>query len=77
MAMGQRHSREGRYWNSNGKGICIVASITEDIDWTAYIGADNGWSEEECMKWTLENGAKLSADDAKYFFPDIKLPYRH
>jgi hypothetical protein len=55
-----------------------MASITEGIDWAAYIGSDDGWSEEACMKWTLENGAKLSAEDAYHFFPDIvnKLPYR-
>ncbi|KKN74880.1 hypothetical protein LCGC14_0386290 [marine sediment metagenome] len=26
---------------------------------------------------TLLNGAKLSEEDAKHFFPDIELPYRH
>ena len=67
---------EGRYWNCNGKGIAIVASITNDIDWAAYIGADNGWSEEECCKWTADYGAKLSEQDARHFFPNIKLPYR-
>jgi hypothetical protein len=68
--------RSGRYWNSNGKGVTIVAAITEDIDWAAYIGADDGWEEEACIEWTARNGAKLSVKDAKYFFPDIKLPYR-
>lgn len=69
-------TREGRYWNTNGKGICIVAVITKDIDWAAYIGADNGWSESECIQWTANYGAKLSGEDAKYFFPEIELPYR-
>ncbi len=68
--------REGRYWNSNGKGITIVASITEGIDWAAYIGADNGWEEEACVKWAAEYGAKLSEDDAVHFFPNIPLRYR-
>lgn len=67
---------EGRYWNSNGKGISVVASITEGIDWAAYIGADNGWSEEECCEWTADYGSKLSESDARHFFPDIELPYR-
>ncbi len=67
---------EGRYWNSNGKGITVVASITDGIDWAAYIGADNGWSEEACIKWAAEYGAKLIEADARHFFPDIKLPYR-
>jgi len=68
---------EGRYWNINGVGICIVAVITESVDWAAYIGADDGWSEQACIKWTIDYGAKLSAQDAKHFFPKIKLPYRY
>ena len=70
-----RVKREGRYWNCNGKGICIVAVIMEDINWSAYIGADNGESKEACMEWAARNGAKLSADDARHLFPDITLPY--
>ena len=73
---GNRQLYEGRYWNTNGVGIGIVAVVTKDIDWAAYMGADNGWSEEACLQWTAENGAKLSAEDAKHFFPDIELPYR-
>ncbi len=68
---------EGRYWNSGSGGICIMASITKGVDWAAYIGADIGWSEKECMTRTLEHGVKLSARDARYFFPEIKLPYRN
>ena len=76
MTVGQKLNIEGRYWNTNGVGICIVAVITEDIDWAAYIGADAGWEEEACIKWASAYGAKLSAQDGKHFFPDIKLPYR-
>ena len=70
---------EGRYWNANGKGIAIVASITNPIDWAAYIGA--GDSEEmdcteDCIKEVAEYGVKLSEKDARHFFPDIELPYR-
>lgn len=68
---------EGRYWNTGGYGICIMASITKGVDWAAYVGADNGWSEKECMTRVLERGAKLPEKDARYFFPEIKLPYRH
>lgn len=68
--------QEGRYWNSNSKGITVVAVITEGIDWAAYIGADDGREEEACMRWTADYGAKLSREDAKHFFPGIKLPYR-
>ena len=67
---------EGRYWNSNCKGITIVACITEKVDWAAYIGADDGWSEEACIEWTADYGAKLSESDARHFFPNIDLPYR-
>jgi hypothetical protein len=67
---------EGRYWNTNGKGITIVASITEGIDWAAYIGADDGFEEEDCIKWAVKFGAKLPETDARHFFPDITLPYR-
>ena len=67
---------EGRYWNTNGKGITIVAVTTEGIDWAAYIGADDGWEEEACIKWAADYGAKLLESDARHFFPDIKLPYR-
>lgn len=71
-----REKIEGRYWNSNGNGICIMARITENIDWAAYIGADNGYSEEGCMRTTCDYGSKLSEADARHFFPEIKLPYR-
>jgi hypothetical protein len=67
---------EGRYWNTNGKGITMVASVTENIDWTAYIGADDGWEEDACIKWAADYGAKLSECDARHFFPGINLPYR-
>ena len=75
--LGEQEILEGRYWNTNGKGITIVAVITEGIDWAAYIGADEGWEEQACIKWASDYGAKLSERDAMYFFPDIKLPYRN
>ncbi len=68
--------REGRYWNSNGYGIAVVISITEGVDWAAYIGADNGFREIDCCQSAGDNGAKLSESDARHFFPGIKLPYR-
>lgn len=68
---------EGRYWNANGRGIAVVAVVHQGCDWAAYIGADNGQREHDCLKWAAEHGAKLSAQDAKHFFPEIKLPYRN
>jgi len=67
---------EGRYWNSNGKGIAIVASVTKGVDWAAYIGADNGYSENACLQWTAKHGSKLLEKDARHLFPNISLPYR-
>jgi len=76
MAPGNKKLLEGRYWNNNGKGIAIIASITEGIDWSAYIGADNGQDELACLELTKESGDKLSEPDARHFFPGIELPYR-
>lgn len=74
---GQTQVLEARYYNCNYKGIAIIAVITKHIDWSAYIGADNGYSEQDCINWTQAYGAKLSEADAKYYFPYITLPYRH
>ena len=71
-----KNQQEARYYNSNGFGITIMASITEGIDWAAYIGANTGYSEEDCMRFTLDYGCKLSEEDARHYFPHINLPYR-
>lgn len=68
---------EGRYWNPQNMNICIVASITKDIDWAAYIGAGGFWTERMAMVNAAKWGAKLSEADARYFFPEINLPYRN
>ena len=73
---GEQVTIEGRYWNTNGKGITIVAVVSHNIDWAAYIGADDGWEEAACIRWAADKGAKLSAQDARYYFPEIALPYR-
>ena len=73
---GSVYCLEGRYYNCNGRGICIIAVVTKGVDWAAYTGADDGWSEQHCLEWAADNGAKLSREDAKHLFPDIKLPYR-
>jgi len=67
---------EGRYWNANYRGICIIAVVTKGVDWGAYIGADDGHREEDCLEWTRERGPKLLEKDARHFFPKIDLPYR-
>ncbi len=67
---------EGRYWGINN--ICIVASITKEIDWAAYIGAaPKAHTEDKALVEVANYGMKLSEKDARYFFPDIELPYRY
>ena len=61
------------YWNSNGKGIAIVAVKGSNTDWAAYAGADDGWSERECIEWTVRHGAKLSQRQAAALFPHLPL----
>jgi len=69
---------EGRFWNCQGKHIAVVACITKGIDWAAYIGTDapSSYTEGWTLEYTARHGCKLSQEDAKYFFPAIKLPYR-
>lgn len=69
---------EGRYWNSQGTNVAIVAIVTGDFDWAAYIGADtHSSSERGALNYIADYGDKLSKADAEHFFPDIKLPYRN
>lgn len=78
MARGDRQVIEGRYYNANYYATAIVAVITEGIDWAAYIGgAPVDAPEEVAVKFIADKGYKLSEKDAKHYFPDIKLPYRH
>ena len=75
--IGNRTLITGRYYNANYYATAIVASITEGIDWAAYIGgADNHCSEKEAIQFVADRGCKLSENDARYYFPAIKLPYR-
>ena len=69
---------EGRFWNQDGKQIAIVALVTKNVDWAAYIGTDapNSWTEEGTLEHVAQYGCKLSEKDARHFFPAIKLPYR-
>lgn len=67
---------EGRYFNSNGYGCAIVATVGHGGDWTAYIGGCSPESEEEGLAFVASHGSKLSETDARYFFPGVDLPYR-
>ena len=68
---------EGRYWNINGLGVAIIASVGVEGAWSAYIGASTPMREEETLAQVLYEGAKLSEKDARHFFPEIDLPYRN
>ena len=68
---------EARYWNSNGYGCAVVASIGVEGAWSAYIGGCPPESEEEGLDFVARHGAKLSEDDARHFFPNLDLPYRN
>ncbi len=72
-------SVEGRFWNCQNNHIAIVAVITKYIDWAAYIGTDapDSCTEKDTLLFTSDWGCKLSEKDARYFFPEIKLPYRN
>lgn len=61
------------YWNANGRGLCIVAKEGEIEDWAAYIGADDGMHEAECVEWTCRFGVKLSRDQAHRWFPALPI----
>ena len=75
---GDKYALEGGYYNANGFAVAIIASITREIDWAVYIGATLGDKRErETVQAVLEFGCKLSEKDAKHYFPEIGLPYRH
>ena len=77
MVKGDRKIIEGRYYNANYYATAIVAVITEGIDWAAYIGgALPGITEKDAVEFVAEKGCKLLEKDARYFFPEITLPYR-
>lgn len=69
---------EARFWNQDGKQLAIVAIVTRQVDWAAYIGTDapNSYCEKDTLIEVAKSGCKLSREDALHFFPEIKLPYR-
>ena len=72
-----RYTITGRYYNANYHAVAIVANITEQVDWAAYIGgADCTLPEKDAIEYVRDYGCKLSESDARHFFPGIDLPYR-
>lgn len=58
----------GKYYNTNGFAVAIVATITLGIDWAAYIGGADPWSEEAAYQWVALYGAKIDEDLARLLF---------
>ena len=69
---------EGRYFCANRYSCAIVMMVKPGVDWAAYIGGYDGIkaSEDETLLFVARSGSKLREGDARYFFPDIDLPYR-
>lgn len=71
-----RTRKVARYYNSNGIAVAIVAVATyfdnQLFDWAAYIGGSTRVEHlEDTVREVAEYGAKLSPEDATYFFPDF------
>ncbi len=71
-----RDKYEGRYWNSNGYATAVVASVGREGAWSAYIGGGPPERKEDCLELVVKWGNKLDEATARYFFPNIDLPYR-
>ena len=69
---GERVIIPGRYFNSNGHAIAIVAVVTVGVDWAAYIGEADPHRELEAYPHVAETGSKLQWEDAKHFFPSLR-----
>ena len=68
----------GRYFNSNGFAVSIVAAVNtyqgEILDWCAYIaGTDQTFHEEDAHEWAAEWGDKMRQEDAHHFFPYLPI----
>jgi hypothetical protein len=78
LKRGDKYSIEGRYFNAQGWAVAIVASVTHELDWGAYIGSTTGpLTDKETLDYVVKWGCKLREEDARYFFPRLKdMPYR-
>jgi len=75
--VGEREIRVGRYYNANYQAMIIVA-VLNPRDWAVYAnGVGYMMPKMEAAQWCAKHGCKMLEKDARYFFPDIKLPYRH
>lgn len=72
-----------RYWNSNGRAVCVVAtrsrfsSETLAPYWRAFIGGGEGFIQEVDQLWVARHGDPLDEPTARALFPQFEeLPYR-
>ena len=79
LKQGDKYNTEGRYFNAQGWGVAIVASVVHGLEWAAYIGATWGaTTERETIDYVAKHGCKLREEDARHFFPELKdMAYRH
>ncbi len=75
---GTRYTIEGRYFNVQGWGVAIVASVVHELEWAAYIGTTWGpVSEQQTIDYVARHGCKLVEKDGRHFFPELNdLAYR-
>lgn len=77
MANG-RPARMARYFARTLEtpgAVAIVATFNQR-DWRAYIGSCDGQSDyDEAANQVAAWGVKLDEADARFFFPDVVLPY--
>lgn len=73
---GTRTLHTAGYWNANGYATAIVAAVTNGCDWAAYIGGADPRREEDAYREVAQTGCKLDQRVARFFFPDVREPYR-
>lgn len=61
------------YWNANGHGVVILAREGHADDWAAYIGAGGPEREEDAIAEVAKQGAKLSREQARRWFPNLPI----
>jgi hypothetical protein len=65
-------------YENTGHGLAIVARVNEGRDWAAYRGAgcSPDETEESTLAYVARCGAKLSEEEARFYFPGMQEPYR-
>lgn len=61
------------HWKALDIRIIAVAVEGNAFDWTAYIGAVEGYNHEKEWQDVKDNGSKLQKEVAEALFPEFKL----